>query len=160
MRRHTIVAASLLFAIGLSVTVGCSNPNSETQKPSASKVGDVKLGFSAWPGWFPWQVAQEKDIFHDNQVNVDLKWFDNYNDSIVALNTGKIDANSQTLSDTISSIASGADLVVVLTNDNSTGNDKIIISDRIKSIRDLKGKKVAAEAGTVGSTSTFSEQMN
>jgi NitT/TauT family transport system substrate-binding protein len=39
--------------------------------------------------------------------------------------------------------------VVVLTNDNSTGNDKIIVNDQIKSILDLKGKKVAAEEGTV-----------
>jgi NitT/TauT family transport system substrate-binding protein len=39
--------------------------------------------------------------------------------------------------------------VVVLTNDNSIGNDKIVISDKIKSVKDLKGKKVAAEQGTV-----------
>jgi NitT/TauT family transport system substrate-binding protein len=70
-------------------------------------------------------------------------------DSITALNTGNVDANSQTLIDTISSIATGKDLVVVLTNDNYTGNDKIIISNKIKSIKDLRGKKVAAEEGTV-----------
>jgi NitT/TauT family transport system substrate-binding protein len=23
----------------------------------------IKLGFSAWPGWFPWQVAKEAGIF-------------------------------------------------------------------------------------------------
>jgi NitT/TauT family transport system substrate-binding protein len=39
--------------------------------------------------------------------------------------------------------------VVVLTNDNSTGNDAIVINDRIKSVKDLKGKRVAAEEGTV-----------
>ncbi len=25
----------------------------------------VKLGFSAWPGWFPWQVAEEAGIFEE-----------------------------------------------------------------------------------------------
>jgi NitT/TauT family transport system substrate-binding protein len=46
-------------------------------------------------------------------------------------------------------VAGGADQVIVLTNDNSTGNDKIIVRKGIESIADLKGKKVAAEEGTV-----------
>jgi NitT/TauT family transport system substrate-binding protein len=39
--------------------------------------------------------------------------------------------------------------VVVLTTDNSIGNDAIVVSDNIKSIKDIKGKKVAAEVGSV-----------
>ena len=38
---------------------------------------------------------------------------------------------------------------MVLTNDYSTGNDQIIAAPGIKSVADLKGKKVAAEEGTV-----------
>jgi len=53
------------------------------------------------------------------------------------------------LNDTISAVATGSDQVIVLVNDNSTGNDKIIVKDGINSIVDLKGKKVAAEPGTV-----------
>lgn len=53
------------------------------------------------------------------------------------------------MGDTIASISGGAEQVVVLTNDNSTGNDKIIVNKSIKSIADLKGKKIAAEEGTV-----------
>lgn len=60
-----------------------------------------------------------------------------------------IDGNSQTLAETIKSIADGKDLVVVLTTDNSTGNDEIVVSDKINSIQDLKGKKVAVEVGSV-----------
>jgi NitT/TauT family transport system substrate-binding protein len=107
------------------------------------------LGFSAWPGWFPWQVSQEEKIFEKNNVPVDLKWFDGYLESINTLVAGQLDANSQTLNDTISAVAGGADQVVVLVNDNSTGNDKIIVREGINSIADLKGKKVAAEEGTV-----------
>jgi NitT/TauT family transport system substrate-binding protein len=107
------------------------------------------LGFSAWPGWFPWQVAQAEKIFDNNKVAVDLKWFDGYLESINTLTAEKIDANSQTLNDTISVVAGGADQVVVLVNDNSTGNDKIIVREGINTIADLKGKKIAAEEGTV-----------
>jgi NitT/TauT family transport system substrate-binding protein len=144
-----------LFCVTLALMVGCSNPASQMKTgtdPGASPApvaGAVRLGFSAWPGWFPWQVAQEAGIFQKNNVPVDLKWFDGYLESITTLNAGQIDANSQTLGDTVSSIAGGADQVVVLVNDNSTGNDKIIVREGIKSVADLKGKKVAAEEGTV-----------
>jgi NitT/TauT family transport system substrate-binding protein len=149
MNRRSILTSSLLFLLSFSTIAGCSNSNIPTKSVLTSQANDIKLGFSAWPGWFPWQVAQEKEIFAKSKVGVNLKWFDNYADSITALNDGTIDANSQTLADTITSIANGKDLVVVLTNDNSTGNDKIIISEQLKSVKDLKGKKVAAEEGTV-----------
>lgn len=44
--------------------------------------------------------------------------------------------------------ANGAN-VVVLVNDNSAGNDKIIVAEEIETIQDLKGKKVALEEGLV-----------
>lgn len=65
------------------------------------------------------------------------------------MRAGQLDANTQTLNDTISSVAAGSDQVIVLVNDNSTGNDKIIVREGINTIADLKGKKVAAEEGTV-----------
>ncbi|HEX6469581.1 MAG TPA: ABC transporter substrate-binding protein [Streptosporangiaceae bacterium] len=109
----------------------------------------ITLGFSAWPGWFPWQVAKEEGLFEKNGINVDLKYYDNYTDSLTALTNGDIDANSQTLNDTLSSITDGSREVIVLVNDNSTGNDQIIARPGIKSVADLKGKTVAAEDGTV-----------
>jgi NitT/TauT family transport system substrate-binding protein len=109
----------------------------------------ITLGFSAWPGWFPWQVAQEQGLFAKHHVNVDLRYFDSYTDSINALATGQIDANSQTLNDTLASVSTGAKLSIVLINDNSTGNDQIIARDGITSIADLRGKRVAVEQGTV-----------
>jgi NitT/TauT family transport system substrate-binding protein len=155
MKVRSPLAYVLLFCVTLSLMFGCSNPASQMKTGTATGAspapvaGAVRLGFSAWPGWFPWQVAQEEGIFTKNNVPVETKWFDGYLESISTLNAGKIDANSQTLGDTMSSIAGGADQVIVLVNDNSTGNDKIIARDGIKSIADLKGKKVAAEEGTV-----------
>jgi NitT/TauT family transport system substrate-binding protein len=111
--------------------------------------GKITLGFSAWPGWFPWQVAADQGLFAKNGVDVELKYFENYTDSLNALSTGNIDANSQTLNDTISSVAGGAKERIVLVNDNSTGNDQIIAREGIASVADLKGKTVAAEEGTV-----------
>jgi NitT/TauT family transport system substrate-binding protein len=142
----------ILFLMGVVLVVSCGNPATQTpnpNNPTAQGGNLVRLGFSAWPGWFPWQVAQDQKIFSSKNVNVELKWFDSYLDSINTLTAAQIDANSQTLNDTISAVSGGADQVIVLVNDNSTGNDKIIAREGINSVADLKGKKVAAEEGTV-----------
>jgi NitT/TauT family transport system substrate-binding protein len=122
---------------------GCSKPGTSVSETP------VRIGYSAWPGWFPWKVSEERGHFNAAGVPVSLVWFDGYLDSINALNAGQLDCNSQTLGDTISSLAAGADLQVVLTNDISSGNDQIIAAPGIRSVADLKGKKVAAEQGTV-----------
>ncbi|GAA3203572.1 ABC transporter substrate-binding protein [Actinocorallia longicatena] len=137
-----LCAAVLVAALPL---VGCGPLPGQGE----SEGKPVKLGFSAWPGWFPWQVAQEKGFFKRNGLDVDLRWYDNYTDSLTALTNGDIDANSQTLNDTLSSVTDGARETIVLVNDNSTGNDQIIARPGINKIADLKGKKVAAEEGTV-----------
>jgi NitT/TauT family transport system substrate-binding protein len=148
MKSRSRFSSSLLFLFGLILMVSCANPASPPASNSGSS-SSVKLGFSAWPGWFPWQVAEEQKIFAAKNLSVDLKWFDGYLESINALTASQIDANSQTLNDTISAVAGGADQVIVLVNDNSTGNDQIIVREGINSVADLKGKKVAAEEGTV-----------
>jgi NitT/TauT family transport system substrate-binding protein len=140
-RSRRLLASLLLLGLGTSTLTACGK----------APRGDlpVRIGYSAWPGWFPWKVTEDKGLFKAAGVPVTMQWFDGYLDSIQALNAGQLDCNSQTLDDTISSISGGADLQVVLTNDNSTGNDQIIVAPGIKSVQDLKGKKVAAEEGTV-----------
>jgi NitT/TauT family transport system substrate-binding protein len=116
--------------------------------PSANTT-PITIGFSAWPGWFPWQIAIEKGLFEQNGVAVEMVWFEGYLDSINAFAAGQLDGNTQTLNDTLSSVAAGSDQVIVLINDNSTGNDQIIVKPEIASVSDLKGKTIAAELGTV-----------
>jgi len=139
--RRATTALALLAGFGASLLSAC-------QQPTASGPS-VRIGYSAWPGWFPWAVTEARGLFTAAGVKTKLQWFDGYTDSINALNAGQLDCNSQTLGDTVSSLAGGADLQVVLQNDYSTGNDQIIAAQGINSLADLKGKKVAAEEGTV-----------
>jgi len=155
-KRHTpatfarrLLGARMAVAALLAAVTAVSACGGETASTGGGTGEKITLGFSAWPGWFPWQVAQEQGLFARNGVNVELKYFDSYTDSLTALSTKKIDANSQTLNDTLSSVAGGAAETIVLVNDNSTGNDQIIARPGINSVADLKGKTVAAEQGTV-----------
>lgn len=151
MKIRRLFSLLIVFVFGLAIAVSCtpSPPTSNSSSTTPATTAPVFMGFSAWPGWFPWQIAQEEKIFEANKVKVDLKWFDGYLDSINALAAGQLDANTQTLNDTINSIAAGAAQVIVLVNDNSTGNDKIIVRDGINTIADLKGKRIGVEVGTV-----------
>lgn len=88
-------------------------------------------------------------MFKKHGVEVKLVWFAVYTDSLTALNTGKLDANCQTWSDTIPPLAEGLKFKVVLANDNSAGNDGIVSKKEFKTIKSLKGKTVATEVGTV-----------
>lgn len=109
----------------------------------------LTIGYSAWPGWFPLAVAQERGLFEQAGLDVDLKYFGDYTASLDALVAGQVDVNAQTLNDTLFAVASGAKQKVVVVNDNSTGNDQVICDAKVGSVADLKGKTVAAEAGVV-----------
>ena len=110
---------------------------------------EVKIGLSDWPGWVAWYIAEEKGLFKKYGADVKLVWFPTYTDSISALSAGQLDANSQTWSDTMAPLAVGIPIKAILVNDNSAGNDALMVSPKIKGFKDLKGKKIALEEFSV-----------
>ena len=114
-----------------------------------SALAEVKVGYSDWPGWVAWAIAEQKGFFKKHGANVKLVWFANYSDSIAALSSGQVDANCQTWSDTMAPIAKGVPLKAVLVNDNSAGNDAVMAGTKFKSLKDLKGKTIALEEFSV-----------
>jgi len=116
---------------------------------ATSAHAEIKVGVSDWTGWVAWYVAENQGYFKKYGANVKLVWFANYSDSIAALSTGQLDANSQTWSDTLGPLQKGLPLKAVLVNDNSFGNDALMVSPKIHGFADLKGKTVALEQFSV-----------
>ena len=59
---------------------GCDNDASaavDTTKP-------ITIGYSDWPGWTCWAIAEKQGFFKKHNVDVTLKWFPNYTDSLNA----------------------------------------------------------------------------
>lgn len=110
---------------------------------------EVKVGVSDWPGWVAWYVAEKKGFFKKHGADVKLVWFPNYTDSISAPSAGQLDANAQTWSDTMGPLAKGVPVKAILVNDNSAGNDALVVGPKIRSFADLKGKSVALEQYSV-----------
>lgn len=146
MKLTRLLALAVPVLLAVTLMTACGSDGDDDAGGSGEA---IKIGFSAWPGWFPWQVAEEEGFFKDAGVNVEMVYFEGYLDSINALAAGQLDGNSQTLNDTLASIAAGSDQKIVLVNDNSTGNDQIIVAQGINSVADLKGKKVGVEVGVV-----------
>jgi len=132
---HRILRSSIATVLALCTTLSAA--------PAAH--AEVRVGLSDWPGWVAWYVAEQKGFFKQHGAKVKLVWFGNYTDSVAALSAGQLDANAQTWSDTMTPLAKKIDVKAVLVNDNSAGNDALMVGPKIKSFADLKGRTVALE---------------
>ncbi|BAZ46482.1 ABC transport system substrate-binding protein [Chondrocystis sp. NIES-4102] len=152
MNRRKLISIFFIFCFSLISIISCTQDlktsyQNQHKNPSEET---IVIGYSEWAGWLPWAIADEEGLFKKYNVNVDMKWFSNYLESMEALAAGQLDGNCQTLSDTISFAADAVNgEAIVLVNDYSAGNDKIIVTKNIKKIEDLKGKKVAVEEGLI-----------
>ncbi|MGL6339262.1 MAG: ABC transporter substrate-binding protein [Waterburya sp.] len=153
MNRRKLISLISVFCLSLVLTISCSQAPQSSNSGTTSTTPEeaaIVIGYSNWAGWWPWAIAEQEGLFTKNNVNVQMKWFDGYLESMEALAAGQLDGNCQTLNDTISFAADAVNgEVAILVNDNSAGNDKIIVTKDINKIEDLKGKKVAVEEGVV-----------
>lgn len=115
---------------------------------ASSQAEPLKIGYSDWPGWVAWEVAIQKGWFKEAGVDVQFDWFE-YVPSMEAFAAGKIDAVCMTNGDALVTGATGAPSKAILINDYSNGNDMVIAQPGIKSLQDLKGKKIGVEIGFV-----------
>ena len=115
---------------------------------SAQAADPLKIGYSDWPGFVAWQVAIDKNWFKEIDCDVKFEWFD-YSASMDAFTAGKLDAVLMTNGDALVTGAGGGRSSMIMITDYSNGNDMIIAKPGIKSLTDLKGKKVSLEVGLV-----------
>lgn len=133
--RHLLSTLALpLVALGFSLSAQAAEP--------------LKIGYSDWPGFVAWQVAIDKNWFKEADVDVKFEWFD-YSASMDAFSAGKLDAVLMTNGDALVTGAGGGRSSMILITDYSNGNDMIIAKPGIKSLTDLKGKKISLEVGLV-----------
>jgi NitT/TauT family transport system substrate-binding protein len=130
---------SAFLALSLSFAAAVTQPAS---------AAPLKLGYSDWPGWVAWQVAIDKGWLKEAGLDVSFQWFD-YSASMDAFSAGKIDGVTVTNGDALVTGSGGGKSVMVLLTDYSDGNDMIVGKPGVKSLKDLKGKKIGIEVGFV-----------
>ncbi len=133
--------ASLGATLGLAITLALGSA-------PAAWAAALKVGYSDWPGWLAWQVAIEKGWLKEDGVDVEFEWFD-YVPSMDAYSAGKLDGVFVTNGDALVIGSSGAKSTTILLTDYSDGNDMVVAKPGIKSLKELKGKKIGVEVGFV-----------
>lgn len=126
-----------LLYIGLIISLtSCSSP----------PVPPFRIVIQAtWPSYGAVYLAQEKGIFAKHGVQVTLSHEPGYVQSLNPYKEGKADATFTMLADTILLNAEGVPSRFVYAVDYSDTGDMIIAHPQIKSLEDLKGKKVSID---------------
>lgn len=133
-----------LKSIGLSLAALLLLLNPATADAAAKK--DFKVAWSIYVGWMPWGYATETGIvkkWADKYgINIEVKQFNDYVESINQYTAGAFDAVTVTNMDALSiPAAGGIDTTAVIVGDFSNGNDAVILKGKDK-IDDIKGQTV------------------
>ena len=103
----------------------------------------VNLGVVTWIGYGPIYCAAAKGYYKKYGLDVKLVNFSDNSVMAGAVQSGEIDATTLTYDQVIAANARGWKLKVVMPVDYSVGGDAILASAQIKSVKELKGRKVA-----------------
>jgi NitT/TauT family transport system substrate-binding protein len=139
-------AAAAPAASSAAPMASAAAPAGSAEAPA--KPGELRIAYSDWPGWVAWEIAIQKGWFKEAGVDVAFKWFE-YAPSMEAFSAGKVDAVAVTNGDALVTGSSGGKSTCIVANDYSDGNDMIVAKPGIKTMAQLKGKKIGVEVGFV-----------
>jgi len=128
--------------VALAASIAAAVVVAGTAQAEAMKVG---IGISGWTGFSPLTLAKEAGIFTKNGVDATIKMIPQ-KDRHLAIASGDIQCAATTVETWIVWNAGGVATTQIFQMDKSFGADGLAVRPDIKSIKDLKGKKVAAWA--------------
>ncbi|OYW19007.1 MAG: nitrate ABC transporter substrate-binding protein [Burkholderiales bacterium 12-64-5] len=130
--RRTRLISSFGGTIGALFFSGC-----------AFAAGSAKIATVVWIGYGPFYVADQLDLFKKSGVKVSMQMFQDPALIPPAVTGGTVDGGLITYDQVVSSVAKGSTMKVVMPIDYSNGGDAIVATMDIKSVKDIKGQKVA-----------------
>lgn len=122
--------------------------NAINKNVHSAKIHIFKIGLTPWIGDGVYFVAQEKKFFEKEKINVEFVNIDDSATGRQLLKAEKLDAFVLTPETIVILNDAGVKIKIIAATDLSAGADGIIAAKDIKTIEDLKGKKVAFEVGS------------
>ncbi len=117
--------------------------------PKGVQVQSFTVVKAWWPVWDTFQIGAKR---REEAVKSFQTKFIQTEDYVPALNefqTGKADAATLTIYETILAASQGTPLKIVLLLDYTIGSDGVVAKNSISSLLDLKGKRIGVERGTI-----------
>ena len=105
----------------------------------------VAIGMSGWTGFAPLTLAREAGIFKKHGLDVSIKKIPQ-KDRHLAIASGDIQCAATTVETWVVWNANGVATTQIFQLDKSYGADGMVVKPAIASIKDLKGRTVAADA--------------
>lgn len=132
MRRSALV-------IGLLLLVASCARASAQEEP-------IRIGVNLWVGYDLLAVAEERGLFSDYGVEIEIIDFTSLSDVVAAYGRGHIDGMATSINEVLQVRSEGArDPQIVLMTDYSAGADVIVAAPGIESVADLDGRRVLVE---------------
>jgi len=102
-----------------------------------------KFGLVEWMPWGTAYIAAEKGFWKAEGIDVEITQFRNYErESLKAFQNGKVDFSTMMLGNAIEMMVKSLEYTIIYEHDWSHGGDMFILSNQLKSVSDLKGKKI------------------
>ncbi len=112
---------------------------------AAAQDTKVAIGIAGWTGFAPLTLAKEAGIFKKNGLDVTIKKIPQASRHL-AIQSGDIQCAATTVETWVVWNANGVATKQIFQLDKSYGADGMVVRSNIASIKDLKGKTVAASA--------------
>ena len=132
MRFTKLAATSLALSLALAAT-------------ASAQEAKVAIGISGWTGFAPLTLAKDAGIFKKNGIDATITKIPQASRHL-AIASGAIQCAATTVETWISWNANGVATKQIFQLDKSYGADGMVVRNSIASIKDLKGKTVAASA--------------
>jgi NitT/TauT family transport system substrate-binding protein len=113
--------------------------------PAIAQGSKVAIGISGWTGFAPLVFAKETGIFSNNGLDASIKKIPQASRHL-AIASGDIQCAATTVETWIVWNANGVATTQLFQMDKSYGADGMVVRNNIASIKDVKGKTVAASA--------------
>lgn len=128
------VGAVLLLAAWLSA---CDKPTEP-----------FRVGTNIWIGYEPLYLAQDLGLYGEAPIR--MVTLPNATEAQQALRAGVVEAAALTLDEALTMQQDGVDLRVIAVMDTSHGADVLMAKPSVRSLADLKGKRVGVESTATG----------
>ncbi len=117
----------------------------------AEPIAKVKIAINPWPGYEFMYLASELGYFTEQGLHIEIIEAPSLAEVERLYSLGKVNAMATTTMEVISaSMRNRKPTSIVLITDFSNGGDVILADKSIESLSHLKGKKIGAEIGALG----------
>ncbi len=117
----------------------------------------IRIGITQWPGFEYLFIAKKQGFFKQAGLNIELVELSSLAEVRRAFERNKIDGMTTTLVEVLEAYKYSSNIAQpILVTNYSKGADEILATEKINNVKDLKGKKIGIEAGSMSTYLVYS----